>query len=200
MGPVLRLRSEYSSGDARLGTMTTLDFQCNKAPQGRYYSGIFLIMGSANERRRYVPLYDFISRMMLFLQVTSVNAMMAMLLPRVTGMTDLTVSLWVLYAPQRARDAIITPLWRQNDVATSLWRHNDVVIASCVRWIKICLYKVYWRTVDFVITGNEDCCYDSRRYEEQNYHQGNSRVWVEIFTYYFTNCFVNGSSLDAPSF
>ena len=36
---------------------------------------------------------------------------------------------------QRAHDAIITSLWRQNDVATSFWRHNDVVIASSVRWV-----------------------------------------------------------------
>ena len=32
---------------------------------------------------------------------------------------------------QRAHDAKITSLWRQNDVATSFWRHNDVIIASC---------------------------------------------------------------------
>ena len=35
---------------------------------------------------------------------------------------------------QRARDANITSLWRQNDVATSFWRQNDVIIASCARW------------------------------------------------------------------
>ena len=35
---------------------------------------------------------------------------------------------------KRAHDAIITSLWRQNDVATSFRRHNDVIIASCVRW------------------------------------------------------------------
>ena len=35
---------------------------------------------------------------------------------------------------QRVRDAIITLLWRPNDVVTSFRRHDDVVIASCVRW------------------------------------------------------------------
>ena len=35
---------------------------------------------------------------------------------------------------QRAHDAIITSLWRQNDVATSFWRHNDVICTSCVHW------------------------------------------------------------------
>ena len=36
---------------------------------------------------------------------------------------------------QRAHDAIITSLWRQNYVATSFWCHNDVIIASWVRWV-----------------------------------------------------------------
>ena len=35
---------------------------------------------------------------------------------------------------QRAHDAIITSLWRQNDAPTSFWRHNDVILSSCVRW------------------------------------------------------------------
>ena len=35
----------------------------------------------------------------------------------------------------RKHDAIISSLWRQNDVATSFWRHNDVIFASCVRWV-----------------------------------------------------------------
>ena len=35
---------------------------------------------------------------------------------------------------QRAHDAMITSLWRQNDVVMSFWRHNDVIIALCVRW------------------------------------------------------------------
>ena len=35
---------------------------------------------------------------------------------------------------QRVLDAIITSLWRRNDVATSFRRHNDVIFASCVRW------------------------------------------------------------------
>ena len=30
--------------------------------------------------------------------------------------------------PQLAHDAIITSLWRQNDVATSFWCHNDVIL------------------------------------------------------------------------
>ena len=30
-------------------------------------------------------------------------------------------------------DAMITLLWRQNDVARSFWRHNGVIIASCAR-------------------------------------------------------------------
>ena len=34
----------------------------------------------------------------------------------------------------RAHDAIITSLWRQNDVVTSFRRHNDVIITSCARW------------------------------------------------------------------
>ena len=36
---------------------------------------------------------------------------------------------------QRAHDAIITSLWRQNDVATSFWRPNNVNIASFVCWV-----------------------------------------------------------------
>ena len=43
--------------------------------------------------------------------------------------------------PQRAQDAIITSLWRQNDVATSLLRHNDVIIASFVRCDSECKKK-----------------------------------------------------------
>ena len=38
---------------------------------------------------------------------------------------------------QRAHDAIITSLWRQNDVATSFRRHNDVIIVFCVRWFVV---------------------------------------------------------------
>ena len=34
----------------------------------------------------------------------------------------------------KGHNAIITWLWRQNDVATSFRRHTDVIIASCVRW------------------------------------------------------------------
>ena len=32
-------------------------------------------------------------------------------------------------------DAIITSLWRQNDVVKSSWCHNDVIIALCVGWV-----------------------------------------------------------------
>ena len=32
----------------------------------------------------------------------------------------------------RTRDAITTPLLRQNDVAMSFWRINDVIVTSCV--------------------------------------------------------------------
>ena len=42
---------------------------------------------------------------------------------------------YVLITAQRARDAIITSLWRQNDVATPFWHHNDVITASFVRWV-----------------------------------------------------------------
>ena len=35
---------------------------------------------------------------------------------------------------QRACDAIMMLLWRQNDVAASFWRHNNVSIASWVGW------------------------------------------------------------------
>ena len=35
---------------------------------------------------------------------------------------------------QRAHNAPITSLWRQNDVATSFLRHDDIIFASCVRW------------------------------------------------------------------
>ena len=35
---------------------------------------------------------------------------------------------------QQAHDAIITSLWRQNDIATSFWRHNDVIIARMFAW------------------------------------------------------------------
>ena len=34
----------------------------------------------------------------------------------------------------RIHDAMITSLWRRNDVATSFWRHNDVIIALCAHW------------------------------------------------------------------
>ena len=37
---------------------------------------------------------------------------------------------------QRTQNAIITLLWRRNDVPTSFWRHNDVIIASCVHWVE----------------------------------------------------------------
>ena len=36
---------------------------------------------------------------------------------------------------QRAHDAMITSLLRQNDVATSFCRNNDVIIVSCARWV-----------------------------------------------------------------
>ena len=38
----------------------------------------------------------------------------------------------MLQLTQTAYDAIITLLWRQNDV---VWRHNDVIFASYVRWV-----------------------------------------------------------------
>ena len=45
---------------------------------------------------------------------------------------------WALFRlpkiSQRTHDAIITSLWRRNDVATSFWRHSDVIIASCACW------------------------------------------------------------------
>ena len=49
---------------------------------------------------------------------------------------------------QRTQNAIITLLWRRNDVATSFWRHNDVIIASCVRWA-----RVTWQVWRFAL-----CC------------------------------------------
>ena len=39
------------------------------------------------------------------------------------------------YCTQRARDAIITSLWSQNEVVTSFWCHNDFIIASRTRWV-----------------------------------------------------------------
>ena len=47
---------------------------------------------------------------------------------------------------QRTRDAIITWLWRRNDVTTSLWRNNDVIITPCVHWdylSQCCLTQMY---------------------------------------------------------
>ena len=41
---------------------------------------------------------------------------------------------------QRARDALITSLLRQNDVAASFWRNSDVAITSYVRWM-VCLVR-----------------------------------------------------------
>ena len=38
-----------------------------------------------------------------------------------------------LYYARRARDAIITSLWRQNDVATPFWGHNDVILRRTKR-------------------------------------------------------------------
>ena len=35
---------------------------------------------------------------------------------------------------QRAQDAIIPSLWRQNDVPASFWRHNDVIFTLCVHY------------------------------------------------------------------
>ena len=40
-----------------------------------------------------------------------------------------------IYPRQRAHDARITSLLRQNDVPTSYWRQNDVIITSCARWV-----------------------------------------------------------------
>ena len=39
---------------------------------------------------------------------------------------------------QRAHDALITSLWRKNDVTTSFQRHNYVIRAPCVRWVFAC--------------------------------------------------------------
>ena len=47
---------------------------------------------------------------------------------------------------QRTHDAIITSLWRQNDVMTSFWRNNDVIIASYVRWDIIRRTQRLWTT------------------------------------------------------
>ena len=44
---------------------------------------------------------------------------------------------------QRAHDAMLTSLSRQNDVVTSFWRNNDV-IASCARWGYDTRYGITW--------------------------------------------------------
>ena len=47
--------------------------------------------------------------------------------------------------PQQGRDAVITSLWRRNDVATAFWRHNDIIIDPCARWVPTmcqCLYLI----------------------------------------------------------
>ena len=38
---------------------------------------------------------------------------------------------------QRTHDAIITSLFRRDDVATSFWHNNDVVIALCAHWVTV---------------------------------------------------------------
>ena len=64
---------------------------------------------------------------------------------------------------QRAHDAIITSLWRQNDVATSFWRHNDATMASCVRWETPTQYN------KAVCVCLESCCTcDSSRFRSLN--------------------------------
>ena len=52
--------------------------------------------------------------------------------------TDFGMSLWIVSEfhferLHRTHGAMITSLWRQNDITTSFWRHNDVIIASCAR-------------------------------------------------------------------
>ena len=54
------------------------------------------------------------------------------------------VTSWHGNASQRAHGAIITSLWRPNDVATSFGRHNDVIIASCARWVSTLLAMCEW--------------------------------------------------------
>ena len=49
-------------------------------------------------------------------------------------MSALTWTGWGDNPTQRTHDAIITSLWRQNDVTRSFWRHKDVIIALGVRW------------------------------------------------------------------
>ena len=46
---------------------------------------------------------------------------------------------------QRTHDAIITSLWRRNDVAMSFWRHNHVIIESCA--VGKQYYMYYWHAV-----------------------------------------------------
>ena len=54
--------------------------------------------------------------------------------------------LWV--ESQRAHDAIITSLWRQN-VAMSFWRHSDVIFTSCVHW------EWFWSHLLLVLVGSQ---------------------------------------------
>ena len=58
------------------------------------------------------------------------------------GVSFLLQDVQVMYPIQRAHDANITSLWRQNDVATSFWRHNDVSLRRvpvgmvAYRWLR----------------------------------------------------------------
>ena len=92
----------------------------------------------------YFVLYTFL----LFLDTQNVQVVEALLLLEAvypTWTPWLLMTWWHIWSQNISRnyidrviqltnDAIITSLWRQNDVATSFRRHNDVIIASCVRW------------------------------------------------------------------
>ena len=74
-------------------------------------------------------------------QVTNVNHYLN---PNGLLPTGLPATLNCLPVPQRPRDAMITSLWRQDDVKTSFWRKNYVILALSARWGTI-LYCTYER-------------------------------------------------------
>ena len=93
---------------------------------------------------------------------------------------------------QRAHDAIMTSLWRQNDVATSFWRHNEVIFASCVPcpmlWLRTLAHhcrtwsRIYGTCVISVLHNDGKCKYISIFLKRNRFF---IRVWLWISRRWF---------------
>ena len=94
--------------------------------------------------------------------------------------------------PQRTHDAILTSLWRQNDVVTSFWRHNDVIITLCACWDSGSgtgyLYIVPW-LVSMVVTDGLELswgqCNHNHRFDPRRWYLNQSLLgalqWSEMY-------------------